>query len=53
MKLFLVAVFSLFTIAFATAQVQYSAGPALENDRDVKVNRMLAGDDITVFILSA
>jgi len=45
MKLFLVAVFSLFTIAFATAQVQYSAGPALDNDRDVKVNRMLAGDD--------
>jgi hypothetical protein len=27
------------------AQVSYSAGPALENDRDNKMNRMLGGDD--------
>jgi hypothetical protein len=45
MKLFLVAGFALLTAACATAQVQYTAGPALDNDRDVKVNRMLAGDD--------
>src|ERR1700712_4822953 len=28
-----------------SAQVQYAAGPALENDRDVKLNRMIPGDD--------
>jgi hypothetical protein len=27
------------------AQVHYSAGPALENDRDVKLNRMIPGDE--------
>ncbi|MEO5592660.1 MAG: hypothetical protein ABIR15_13865 [Chitinophagaceae bacterium] len=45
MKLFLIAGFALLTSAFATAQVQYTAGPELDNDRDVKVNRMLGGDD--------
>jgi hypothetical protein len=27
------------------AQVQYVPGPALDNDRDIKMNRMLEGDD--------
>jgi hypothetical protein len=29
----------------STAQVKYQAGPALDNDRDSKVNRMIGGDD--------
>src|SRR5436189_4555039 len=28
-----------------SAQVSYDPGPALENDRDSKMNRMLGGDD--------
>jgi hypothetical protein len=30
---------------FTMAQVQYVPGPALDNDRDIKMNRMLEGDD--------
>jgi hypothetical protein len=45
MKLSVVLSFALLTTAFATAQVQYTAGPALDNDKDVKLNRMIAGDD--------
>jgi len=45
MKLFLLSGFALLSSFFAVAQVQYTAGPALDNDRDVKVNRMLAADD--------
>ena len=42
-KLFFTAM--LFYCMSDFAQVQYSAGPELENDRDNKMNRMLGGDD--------
>ncbi len=45
MKLSFVLSFALLSSLFVTAQVQYTAGPELDNDRDVKVNRMLGGDD--------
>jgi hypothetical protein len=32
---------ALLTARFATAQVQWVAGPELGNDRDVKMNRLL------------
>lgn len=35
---------SLFSCIIASAQVQYTAGPELDNDRDNKMNRMLGGD---------
>jgi hypothetical protein len=45
MKLFFAASCALLLSAVATAQVQYTPGPALDNDRDIKMNRMLGGDD--------
>lgn len=36
---------ALLASTIATAQVQYTAGPELDNDRDNKMNRMLGGDD--------
>ncbi|HMC85492.1 MAG TPA: hypothetical protein VKI61_08195 [Chitinophagaceae bacterium] len=45
MRLFFLLSFTLLSTVFVKAQVQYTAGPELDNDRDVKVNRMLGGDD--------
>ncbi|MBS1635964.1 MAG: hypothetical protein JST26_08565 [Bacteroidetes bacterium] len=36
---------ALLATSIASAQVQYTAGPELDNDRDNKMNRMLGGDD--------
>ena len=35
----------MFTTTLVTAQVKYLSGPELDNDKNSKVNRMIAGDD--------
>jgi hypothetical protein len=42
--------FSLLTAAlYSVAQVQYTPGPELDNDRDAKLNRMIGGDENSFF----
>ena len=45
MKLFLLTGIILLANFSVFAQVQYIPGPALENNRDATMNRMLAGDN--------
>ena len=45
MKPLLFFCLAMLATVFAKAQVQYVAGPDIENDRDIKMNRMLEGDD--------
>src|SRR6185295_3647065 len=45
MKLLFVFSCALLTARIAFTQVQYVPGPELDNDRDVKMNRLLEGDD--------
>jgi hypothetical protein len=49
LKMLLLAGSLLFLNTTLTAQVSYSAGPALANDRDNKMNRMLGGDETSFY----
>jgi hypothetical protein len=45
----MLAGFALIAGSDASAQVSYSAGPGLENDKDNKMNRMLGGDETSFY----
>src|SRR5882724_13232814 len=45
MKILLILSCAFLIAMVAKSQVQYVAGPELDNDRDNKMNRMLDGDD--------
>ncbi|MFT3704008.1 MAG: hypothetical protein QM802_16700 [Agriterribacter sp.] len=45
MKKIVIFIYVLIASVVAHSQVQYAAGPELDNDRDNKLNRMIDGDD--------